>query len=230
MSKTIGILGGMGPLASVDLQQKIIINTKAKNDGEHLHVITDCNTNIPDRSAAILDGGRSPLLEMTKSAKRLEAAGAQVLLISCNTAHYYLNDLEKEVNVPFISMIDAALDEVEKKGVKKIAILATTGIYKTGLYQRKCEERSISYLDPQEEDRNLLMEVIYDVKAGKIYNHVDRMKSFLEKERQKGVELFILACTELPIYFSFNSINVPVLDSTLTLALEAIRYAGGEIL
>lgn len=229
MSKKIGILGGMGPLASVDLQQKIIINTKAGSDKEHLHVITDCNTNIPDRTAAILEGGRSPLPEMTISAKRLEAAGAEVILIACNTAHYYLGALEKEVQVPFLSMIDAALNEVQKKGAKTISILATTGIYKTGLYQKRCDERSILYLDPEEEDKDLLMEVIYGVKAGKIYDNLDRMKFFLESEMDKGVELFVLACTELPIYFSFNSINVPVLDVTLALALETISYSGGEI-
>ncbi|HZK09429.1 MAG TPA: amino acid racemase [Clostridia bacterium] len=228
MSKTIGIIGGMGPLASVDLQEKIILNTKAASDKEHLHVITDCNTNIPDRTKAILEGGESPLAEMKKSAKRLEKAGAQVLLIACNTAHYYLVQLEKEVNLPFISMVDAVLKEVEKKEVKKISILSTKGVYKTGLYQKKCQERSIAYLIPEKKDRQLMMDIIYGLKAGRLQENTSRMEFFLEAERKKGVELFLLACTELPIYFSYNKIDVPLLDSTLCLALEAIRYAGGK--
>ena len=230
MSKIIGILGGMGPLASVDLQQKIILNTKVASDREHLHVITDCNTNIPDRTRAILEGGDSALPEMAKSAKRLAAAGAQVLIIACNTAHYYLEDLEKQVDVLFLSIIDAALNEVERQGAKKVSLLATKGTYKTALYQNKCEKRSILCIEPEQEDKDLLMEVIYDVKAGNIHEHLDRMKGFLDNEIKKGAELFILACTELPIYFSFNSINAPVVDPTLALALEAIAYAGAEAL
>ncbi|NLY35770.1 MAG: aspartate/glutamate racemase family protein, partial [Tissierellia bacterium] len=153
----------------------------------------------------------------------------QVLIIACNTAHYYLEDLEKEVDVPFLSILDATLKEVERQGAKKISLLATKGTYKTALYQNKCEQRSILCLEPEEEDKNLLMEVIYDVKAGKTHEHLDRMKAFLDREMEKGVELFILACTELPIYFAYNSINAPVLDPTLALALETIGYAGAEV-
>lgn len=230
MTKIIGIMGGMGPLASVDLQKKIILNTKAMSDAEHLPVLCDCNTRIPDRTRAILAGGEDPLPEMIRSARRLEAAGADVLLIACNTAHYYLEALEKQVDIPFLSMIDAALQEVQRRGAKKISILSTTGSYEIGLYQKGCRARSIAFTDPEEEDKALLMKVIYGVKGGKMHEGLEKMAAFLKKEREKGVELFILACTELPIYFSVNTFDASVLDATLALAREAICFAGGELL
>ena len=84
--KTIGIIGGMGPLATADLFEKIVGHTKAACDQEHLHVVIDSNTNIPDRTAALLHGGADPLPELTGSARRLEAMGADVLIMPCNTA------------------------------------------------------------------------------------------------------------------------------------------------
>ena len=125
MTKIIGIIGGMGPLASVDLQEKIIKNTRADIDADHLHVITDCNTQIPDRTAAILEGGRDALPKLVESAKRLERAGAEVILIACNTAHYYLEDLKKEVGIPFISLIESSVITAKKRGIKKLSILSS---------------------------------------------------------------------------------------------------------
>ena len=93
MNPVIGIIGGMGPLATCDLMQKIIEYTDADTDQEHVRICVDCNTNIPDRTTAILHGGKSPVPELVKSAKRLEAMGAQVLIMSCNTAHYFYDRL-----------------------------------------------------------------------------------------------------------------------------------------
>ena len=90
MSRNIGIIGGMGPLATCDLMEKIIDYTDAASDQEHIHVLVDSNTNIPDRTEAILHGGENPVPEMVKSAWKLESMGADILIMPCNTAHYLL--------------------------------------------------------------------------------------------------------------------------------------------
>ena len=104
--KTIGIMGGMGPMATVDLMQKVIVATKAIKDQEHIHTVIDNNTNIPDRSECIFGQGPSPVPEMVKSAERLTSMGADVIIIGCNTAHYFLPEVQKQVKTPFINMIE----------------------------------------------------------------------------------------------------------------------------
>lgn len=105
MKTIIGIIGGMGPMATCDLMKKIILHTDAGSDQEHLHILVDCNTNIPDRTVAIIANGESPLPEMIKSALRLQAMGAQALVVACNTAHYFLEDLKKTISIPIISIL-----------------------------------------------------------------------------------------------------------------------------
>ena len=106
MNPVIGIIGGMGPLATCDLMNKIIRFTDAQKDQDHIRICVDSNTNIPDRTTAILHHGKTPVPELVKSALRLEAMGAQLLIMSCNTAHYFYNDVIPYLDVPFMSMIE----------------------------------------------------------------------------------------------------------------------------
>lgn len=227
MSKIIGIIGGMGPLASIDLQRRIIENTKASCDQEHLHVITDCNTQIPDRTAAILAGGEDPLPRLTESALRLVLAGAQVLIMGCNTAHYYFDALREQVEIPFLSMPESAVQEAIDRGARRVCILSTTGTQAVGLYEKLCKEKGLEVSELDEEESILLMRVIYGVKAGEMGYGTEEMKQLLDKKQKEGVELFLLACTELPIYFYINQLEAPYVDATQAIAREAIRFAGG---
>ena len=103
--KIIGILGGMGPEATIDLFQKIVKLTPAQQDQEHLRIIIDNNPKIPDRTKAILHGGENPLPELIKTAQNLERAGADFIIIACNTAHYYLPEIQKTVNITIFSIM-----------------------------------------------------------------------------------------------------------------------------
>ena len=107
MSKTIGILGGMGPLATADLFRKITCLTKADCDNDHIRVYIDSNARIPDRTAAILSGGTNPVPEMTSALRHLEACGADCIIMPCNTAHYFLPQLQAKTEIPFLSMLAA---------------------------------------------------------------------------------------------------------------------------
>lgn len=116
--KTIGILGGMGPLATADLFEKITLLTKAETDRDHIRVYIDSNTNIPDRTAAILNGGADPVPEMADALK-LEQCGADCVIMPCNTAHYFLPRLQAMTKLPFLSILTAAAEACARQFPRK---------------------------------------------------------------------------------------------------------------
>ena len=133
--KVIGIIGGMGPLATADLFKKIVLNTKAEKDQDHIRVLIDNNTNIPDRTGAILKGGADPIPELTKSAKVLSDMGADLLIMPCNTAHYFHKNVQDAVNIPVLHMIELTMEALKAQGIKKAGLLATDGTIQSGIYQ-----------------------------------------------------------------------------------------------
>ena len=148
--KTIGILGGMGPLATVDLYRKIVLLTKADCDNAHLRVYIDGNAQIPDRTAAILSGGADPVPEMLSALRHLEACGADCIIMPCNTAHYFLPRLQRETAIPFISMpAETARACARQYPGKTACILATRGTLASGLYNAALESEGVSYLLPE---------------------------------------------------------------------------------
>ena len=134
MKKSIGILGGMGPLATADLFQKIISLTAAASDNEHIRVYIDSNSSIPDRTEAILSGGPDPLPAMRDSLRKLEACGADCVVMPCNTAHYFLPRLQGLTDIPFLSMLEAAAAACRARFPgETAAVLATRGTLSAGL-------------------------------------------------------------------------------------------------
>ena len=166
--RTIGILGGMGPLATADLFQKITLHTAAIFDQEHPRVCIDSNTNIADRTAALLHGGADPVPEMLKSAQRLESMGADFLIMPCNTAHNYYHAVAGSVSIPVLHMIAITRDALVARGVRCAGLLATDGTIQTGIYQRTFAGSGVELLTPDNEaDQAAVMDVIYNgVKAG----------------------------------------------------------------
>lgn len=230
MNKTIGILGGMGPMATCDLMKKIIERTDASCDQEHLRLCVDSNTNIPDRTAAILGKGQDPRPEMIKSAVRLQSMGADVLIVSCNTAHYFLGDVEKCVEIPVLHMPRETAKELRERGVRSAALLATDGTIQCGLYDQELKAQGIVCVHPNIEEQKMIMSVIYDyVKAGKPYPHVEKIRTMQERLAKQGVECMILGCTELPVAFAQWDTIIPTIDPTDVLARSAIRYTSNNL-
>ena len=229
MKQVLGILGGMGPAATCDLMEKIISLTEAACDQEHIHIISDVNTAIPDRTAAILHGGADPVPEMVGSAKRLEAAGADFIIMPCNTAHYFYDTVASAVAVPVLHMPRLTAAVLKKAGVKKAGVLATDGTIQSGVYARALEAEGIEPIYPQGAHQAMIMDLIYKgVKARKIPLESVPVEEIMEELRQKGAEKFLLACTELPIAFEALSIRQDCLDPTRVLAFSAVEYAGAE--
>ncbi len=226
--KTIGIIGGMGPLATVDLFRKIVQNTKAACDGEHLHILIDNDTSIPDRTAAILGGGESPVPALVRSAALLQGAGAELLVMPCNAAHYYRTAVQKRVGIPLLDMIGLAAKVLLLRGIKKAALLATRGTVLGGVYRRALEPSGITLITPDETGQQIITDLIYGgVKAGRADYDATRAAAVMEDMLGRGAETLILGCTELPPAMEMYRLSYDVCDPTLELARGAIRAAGG---
>ena len=232
MKKTIGILGGMGPLATADLYRKIIERTRADRDNEHIRVYIDGNAAIPDRTAAILHGGEDPVPEMLSALRHLEACGADCIIMPCNTAHYFLPRLREQTALPILDMqrITAAVCRERFPG-KTAAILATDGTVQSGLYDRALDAEGVRWIHPGEYEQKSLMHLIYDVvKASRpMEPEKERWDAILDTLRGQGADLFILGCTELPVLAGVLPSEGPFLDPTDELAKAAIRFCGYEV-
>lgn len=219
-------------MATADLFRKIVALTDAEGDNGHIRIYIDNNASIPDRTAAILEGGEDPVPAMTDSLRKLEACGADCVIMPCNTAHYFLPRLEPLTKLPFLSMIEAAAAACRRRFPgKKAGILATTGTLSAGLYQEALAAEGMDFLVPDERERGALMEVIYQgVKAGAPpERYREACLSVMESLTGRGADCFLLACTELPLAFQALGLDAPFVDPTEELARTAIRFCGYNV-
>ena len=230
--KTPGIIGGMGPAATCDLMAKVIAMTDAADDQHHIHTLVDLNTDVPDRTAAILDNGADPMPQLIASAKRLEASGADFLCMSCNTAHYFHERLSKHVSIPILNMPQESARELKRQGVKKVGLLATDGTIKTGVYHKFLKAEGIEVVVPSPENQKTVMHLIY----GCVKKNVpvadyprDAVAKTVEDLKSQGAEAYLLACTELPIAFEALGYKDGFVDPTTVLAKAIIREAGASL-
>ena len=228
--KKLGILGGMGPLATCDLFKKVVENTRAGCDNDHIHIIIDNNSAIPDRTAAILKGGADPLPKMRESLQRLAEAGADVVIMGCNTAHYFYDALGEGCTVERLNMLYETMAYLKAQGIKKAGLLASSGTVESGIYARAAEKYGIELLTPAGEAQEAVMGVIYDgVKAGVAAYDTADFKAVVADLTAKGAETMILGCTELPLAMEMYALDFPAADPTLILARAAIVACGYEV-
>jgi len=224
--KIMGILGGMGPEATIDLFYKIIKFTPAEKDQDHLRIIIDNNPKIPDRTAAILGKGEDPLPALQESARKLEKAGADFIIIPCNTAHYFLPLIRESVKIPILNMIEETAKETQKKFslIQKVGLLASIGIYKTEIYHQHFKKFNIEVISPEEKDKEEVMKAIYAVKAGDLSEGIKRnIIKIAQKLIDKGAEVIIAGCTEIPLILKEGDVSVPLIDPTQVLAKVAVQ-------
>ena len=226
--KAIGIIGGMGPMATLDLFGKLIAHTDASCDAEHIRVYMDCNPGIPDRTAAILSGGASPVPYIVESAGKLAAMGADLLVIPCNTSHYFYDEIAAASPVPVLNMVRQTAQTLAEQGVTRVGVLATDGTMRTGVYERELSACGIETLCPTDNEQKAVMSLIYDgVKAGASTFDTAPIVSLVRRLTADGAERIVLGCTELPIGFSRYGIPLDnTVDPATVLACAAIRAAG----
>lgn len=229
MVKTIGILGGMGALATSLLFNDIIVNTKVNKDQDHIPILVDNNPKIADRTNYIL--GKSmedPRRELIKSAKRLEQMGASFLIMPCNTAHFFYDDIIKEINIPFIHMIDETMKVVKNKGYKKVGLLATEGTLAAKVYDKVAEKYDIEVLSPDESKQKYVTEVIYNIKEDKKQESLEGFNETILELKKRGADTLIAGCTEISVAIDKFGLD-GILDPMLILAEESIIRAGGSV-
>ena len=227
LQKTVGIIGGMGPLATADLFTKIINFTDAVSDADHIHILIDNNPKTPDRTSAILRGTESPLPYLIRSAARLQQAGADFLLIPCITSHYFMDSLIREVQLPIVNMIEETAKHLTERGIKKVVVLATDGTRASAVFDSVFNRFGIFVLYPNVEAQEALMDVIYKgVKAGKKTWDTTALNAEIERLIAEGAEAVILGCTELPLAAEMYGIAGNLVNPTDILARAAVVYAG----
>ena len=228
--KVIGMLGGMGPLATIDLFDKIVRLTKADADQEHLPIVIVNWPQVPDRTEAILKGGEDPTDTLLMVAAKLKAAGADFMIVPCNNSHVFLKRVNDRLPLPLLSMIDITADRLKEDGVKVAGILATSGTLAAGLYKDALIARGIEPLEPHEKEQAAVMHVIYDViKAGRFNYDPKPIKEVISALQERGATRLILGCTELPLAVRKFDLSGPFIDPTLELAKAAVREAGGVL-
>jgi aspartate racemase len=229
--KIIGILGGMGPEATADLYLRIIKVTPVKRDQDHPRIIIYSNSKVPDRTAAILGTGPSPMAELIRAGKRLEEAGADFIIIPCNTAHYFIDQLQKELRVPILHMIKLSAAKAKKSypKVKKAGLLATDGTVKSVLYKQAYAEAGIDILEPSADKQADVMKAIYQfIKAGNLIDGGLLLRGVANDLIAAGAELIICGCTEVSLVLKEGDLSVPILDPLQVLAESAVAEARGK--
>ncbi len=228
--KTLGIIGGLGPMATAYLLQLIIEMTDAKTDQEHLDVIVFDRPSVPDRTAHILDPGKpSPLPSMTATAKTLESLGAGCLCAPCVTSHYFYRELAGSVSIPFLNMVEETAGELKAAGKRRPGIMATTGTVSTGLFQTAFQNAGLEFALPDEAGQRLVMSLIYDdIKAGKPADP-EKFQKVSELLRQDGCDCIVLGCTELSLIKKSAGLGAEYLDALEVLSKRCVESCGAPL-
>lgn len=231
MAKTVGILGGMGPAATVDLFDRMVRATPAATDQDHLRILINNDTSIPDRTQAILHGGANPEPIMRAGIQLLAQMGAELVAIPCNTAHYYWEQLQAQSSIPVLNMIRESASTVRQvyPDRRRVGILATSGTLAVGLYQTALAHVDLEPLTPNPAQVATLMQAIYGpqgIKAGFLSGlPVALLKSVGQALIERGAQVLILGCTEIPLVLHEGDLPVPLIASNQVLAQAAVREA-----
>ncbi|MEY4756070.1 MAG: hypothetical protein RJA34_968, partial [Pseudomonadota bacterium] len=193
----LGILGGMGPLATVDFLFKLTRLTAANCDQEHLPWVTASQPGIPDRSAAIKAGNDGPGPYLTKGVAWLAAQGVQLITIPCNTSHFWFDQMQAASSVPILHIADATIEELQHSEgeIGAITIMATRGTIQAGIYSRRLAAKGFDLAAIRENEQSVVDQIIKDVKGGQVGAARDAMRALLHQLSARGVKTAILGCT-----------------------------------
>lgn len=238
---TVGVIGGMGPEATVDFFAKLVAATPVERDQDHLRVLIDNDPSVPDRTAAVEGVGPSPAPRLIAMARGLVAAGAELLVMPCNTAHAFEADIRAAVSdVPFLSLIEATVEATVEavaagaRGPRSVGLLATTGTLRSAIYHDAFARRGFEVLVPDADDQRTVTAAIAAVKRGRATS-VERtgLREVAERLAVAGAGAIVTACTELPLLLQdgdvvAHGVSVPVIASTDALVARTIAAASAQ--
>lgn len=228
-SKTLGVLGGLGPLSGVYFCETLIRHTRADRDQDHLNFLLSSHAETPDRTDFIL--GRSeedPAKAMIEQVEALTRAGADVIAIPCNTAHYFYDRISETASVPVINIIQETVSFCKQQGIQTVGVLATEGTVASGAYESVCADQGVNYLTCTKEEQTLITHIIYEqIKKGQAPDRAS-FDAVVKSLLGRGCERVVLGCTELSLLKKLWSLSDPFIDSLEVLACAAIRICGKE--
>lgn len=224
-----GVLGGMGPAATVHFMARVQALSGALRDQDHVRLIVDLNPRVPDRNAASAGKGDSPESVLAAMTEGLERAGAEFIVMPCNAAHAHAAAIKAATRLPFFSIIEETANEVSRLGATTAGILAAGACLEASLYQDALIARGIEPVVPHAAAQDAFMALLYRIKAGDLDAEVGAgMRALADALIEAGAEAVIAGCTEIPLVLGADDIAVPLIDSTDALARATIAAARSE--
>ncbi len=226
--RVIGVIGGMGPDATIDFMARVVQHTPASRDQDHVRMLVDHNPRIPSRQMAMKGEGEDPGSALGECAARLEAAGADFIVMPCNTAHAWEDAIRAVITIPFISIIDQSVSRaLQVSGGHPVGLMTTPGCLAAGLYQHALSDHEFLLQEPDELDETMMW--IDRIKASdKSETVASALRGLGERMIARGAGCLIAACTELPLVLRQSMFDVPLISSTEVLAEKAVALALGQ--
>ena len=222
----LGVIGGMGPLATVKFYDKVVLNTEAHNDNEHIDLIVLNHSTMPDRTKCIIENKDTEFLnEIKKDLEILERIGIDVVAIPCNTSHYFYDEFKNFTNLKIINMIEETILEIKRRGIKKVAVFGTLGTLNSKVYNKYAKENGIEVKELSLEDKKTVMDIIYKIKETNNLESKDFVEILNRYCNDKTIG--IIACTELSLLDIPENLNT--IDALDVLVNKSIEYSGAKI-
>lgn len=221
-SLTLGVLGGMGPAATLEFLARLQAYTPAEKDQDHVRVLVDINPRVPDRNTP--GSGAGPVL--AEMAGALRGAGAEVLAMPCNTAHAHADLIQRASGLPLIDMIDLGAEAAQQSGALRAGVLGTKGALK--LYREYLAARGMGLVSLPADRQAAFMEVLYRIKAGEDGDEAaEAMKGFAAELVKDGAEVLVAGCTEVPLVLDPEDVKVDLVDPGDLLARRCVAVCLG---
>ena len=223
MHRVVGIIGGMGPEATLDLLRRVLAKTPAQDDQDHIHLIVESNPKIPSRIAHLIEGtGADPTPELIRIARNLERAGAEALAIPCNTAHAYAHSIRRAVSIPLLDMVQLTVDQIAgSRRVARVGLLASSAVLATELYAKSFAGHGIAVVPPARQDD--VMSLIKAVKRGETGAEIQAALARTALDLADQTDVLLVGCSELSVIAA--AITAPFVDSLDVQAQAIVTFA-----
>jgi aspartate racemase len=223
MHRVVGIIGGMGPEATLDLMRRVLAKTRAQDDQDHIHLIVESNPKIPSRIAHLIEGtGDDPTPELIRIAVNLQRAGAQALAIPCNTAHAYAHSIRRAVSIPLLDMVQLTVDQIaSSRRVARVGLLASSAVLATELYAKAFADHGIAVVHPARQDE--VMSLIKAVKSGETGLEIQASLARTAHDLANHADVLLIGCSELSVIAA--GITAPFVDSLDVQAQAIVDFA-----
>jgi aspartate racemase len=225
--RVLGILGGLGPMATVYFYEMLTAHTKANCDQEHIDMLISSRATTPDRTAFIVGAsGESPIGAMIEEGRRLQNCGADLISMPCNTAHYFYDELTEALDIPVLNILYETAAHLKRTGAKTAGILATEGTVKSGAYAHVCEKVGLDCIVPDDEHQAILSDIIYgQIKQGKPVD-MAKFEQVRDHMTSRGADRLVLGCTELSLIKRDHQIGAGFVDAMEVLAQQSVLVCG----